>query len=185
MSSNQKYTARISVNGRHTHLGSFDTAEEAARAHARAYLREQGGPPAQDVAAAPPARTTKRDGEAQNSLPLSPRPAKRARICPQIPVSFQTGCSGMWEPNHNGPTLAQAVAAEPGSISHPWPPKPGTQMRLHQLPREQRHNEGKLVNYISLHSGVHWVFTMCNDQSVVPEQFGLPAENFAYPQDAD
>jgi len=34
------------VNGRSMHLGYFDTAEEAARAFARAYLRQHGGPPA-------------------------------------------------------------------------------------------------------------------------------------------
>ena len=45
-SSNQKYQAGISVNGRHTHLGTFDTVAEAAQVYARAYLREHGGPPA-------------------------------------------------------------------------------------------------------------------------------------------
>jgi len=50
-SSSQKYQAGIRVNGRNTHVGLFDTVAEAAQAHARAYFREHGGPPA------PPALT--------------------------------------------------------------------------------------------------------------------------------
>ena len=38
-SSNQRYQAAISVNGSTRQLGSFDTAEEAAHAFARAYPR--------------------------------------------------------------------------------------------------------------------------------------------------
>ena len=45
-SSSQKYHAYISVNGAKMHLGNFDTAEEAAQAYARIYLRQHGGPPA-------------------------------------------------------------------------------------------------------------------------------------------
>jgi len=37
-SSNRKYKATITVNGRQMHLGSSDTAEEAAQHYARAYL---------------------------------------------------------------------------------------------------------------------------------------------------
>jgi len=46
-SHSQKYKAQIGVNGANRHLGLFDTAEEAARTHARAYLKQKnGGPPA-------------------------------------------------------------------------------------------------------------------------------------------
>ena len=40
ISSRRNYQATIRVNGHSRHLGSFDTAEEAARAHVRAYLRK-------------------------------------------------------------------------------------------------------------------------------------------------
>jgi hypothetical protein len=50
MSSMQKYNAKIKVNGVNRSLGLFDTAEQAARAYARAYLREHGGPSALSLA---------------------------------------------------------------------------------------------------------------------------------------
>jgi len=38
--------ATIAEDGQNTRLGYFDTIEEAARAYARAYLTQHGGPPA-------------------------------------------------------------------------------------------------------------------------------------------
>jgi len=88
----QKYYAQFRMNGRNTQIGTFDTAEEAARAHARAYLRQHGGPPA---STAPPGSVTtaqkkaqaptlsenepveEEDGEEASS---SLRSAKRARV---------------------------------------------------------------------------------------------------------
>ena len=49
-SSSRAYTARINVNGTTRYLGSFDTAEEAAWAYARAHLRQHGGPSALNAA---------------------------------------------------------------------------------------------------------------------------------------
>jgi len=45
-SSRQQYRTNFYVNGANKHLGMFNTVEEAARAYARANLREHGGPPA-------------------------------------------------------------------------------------------------------------------------------------------
>jgi len=48
-SGTQKYQAQVKVTGtgkpKRMHLGYFATAEEAARAYARAYLRQHGRPP--------------------------------------------------------------------------------------------------------------------------------------------
>jgi len=42
----RRYEARIRVNGDKSHLGCFDTAQEAAEAYARVYLEKHGAPPA-------------------------------------------------------------------------------------------------------------------------------------------
>ena len=39
-SRDRKYQAKIKLNGQQVYIGSFGTAEEAARAHARVYLRQ-------------------------------------------------------------------------------------------------------------------------------------------------
>ena len=44
-SGNQKYEAQINVNSNSMHLGSFDTAEEAAQTCVSAYLRQHEDPP--------------------------------------------------------------------------------------------------------------------------------------------
>jgi hypothetical protein len=81
----RKYNGRIRVNGRNMHLGYFDTATEAARAYAKAYLREKGRPPAprasgkmaqQKALASSENDVDDEEDEASSSL----RPAKRARV---------------------------------------------------------------------------------------------------------
>jgi len=44
------YRSHIHINGLETYLGSFVTAEEAARAYARLYLKKNGSPPAPNKA---------------------------------------------------------------------------------------------------------------------------------------
>jgi len=61
----EKYQAKISVNGQEMSLGSFGTAEEAARAYARAYLRKHGGPPAPPVHASSLAEQSQQEKEGE------------------------------------------------------------------------------------------------------------------------
>jgi len=85
-SGKRKYKAQICVNGDRRHLGSFDTAEEAARAHARAYLREYGGPSAQAGLGTMPQKKAQASSESdeneddEEEASSSLRPAKRARV---------------------------------------------------------------------------------------------------------
>ena len=81
----RKYNGRIKVNGHNMHLGYFDTATEAARAYAKAYLREKGRPPAprasgkmaqQKALASSENDVDDDEDEASSSL----RPAKRAQV---------------------------------------------------------------------------------------------------------
>ena len=70
---NNRYQAQIRVNGNQIYLGSFGTAEEAARAYARAYLRQQSVPPAPSLAERFPP-----EEEGNKALPSRPSRKRKA-----------------------------------------------------------------------------------------------------------
>jgi len=64
------------VNGHGRHLGCFDTVEEAARAYARAQLRQHGEPPAPPAQSA--AEQFRQEEEGKEEIDLEPFRSKNS-----------------------------------------------------------------------------------------------------------